>query len=144
MHKTIEAIRKLINSQRISDGIVEGNNEVLKCVEDKHCLVVIMATDITDQKFKKNFLAKTAACNANVLEIGTRDDLGTWLGHCKFDRHKKPIKIQPVTLFALKDYAEEFDSYQIIRSFMKQQKIMKQNRTGDMIALFKDIMDLGE
>lgn len=88
--KTIEALRKLVNSQRVTDGIVEGNSEVLKCVEDKHCLVVVMANDITDQKFKKNFLAKTTLCNANVIEIGTRDDLGVWLGHCKYDRHKKP------------------------------------------------------
>lgn len=124
MNKTIESVRKLINSQKQQDGIVEGNNEVIKCVEDKTILVVVMATDITDQKFKKSFLQKATASNANVIEIGTRDDLGAWLGHCKYDKHKNPIKIQPVTLFALKDYGDEFESYQQIKSFIKQQKVM--------------------
>lgn len=107
-------------------------------------MCVVLATDCTDQKFKKNFLAKTTAFNANVIEIGTRDDLGVWLGHCKYDKHKKPTKITPVTMFALKDYGDEFDSYNLIRSFIKQQKVMKQNKTGLLIALFKDIMDHGE
>ena len=112
MRKTVESVRKLIATQLAADGIVEGNNEVVKCVEDKNILLVVMATYITDLKFKKNFLAKAAACNANVIEVGTRDDLGAWLGHCKYDNHKKPISITPVTLFALKDYGNEFESYQ--------------------------------
>ena len=144
MNRTVEAVRKLINSQKPKDGIVEGNNEVIKCMVDKTILCVVLAADITDQKFKKTFMAKAAECNTNVIEIGTRDDLGVWLGHCKYDKQKQPKHITPVTLFALKDYGEEFESYQILRSFMKRQKVMRQNKTGDLIALFKDIMDFGE
>ena len=96
---------------------------MIKCVQDKTILIVVMAKDITDQKFKKNFLAKAQSCNAQVVEIGTRDDLGAWLGHCKYDKQKNPIKIQPVTLFALKDYGDEFESYNLIKQFMKKQKI---------------------
>ena len=66
---------------------------MIKCVEDKTILAVVLATDITDVKFKKSFMAKAAACNANVIEIGTKDELGAWLGHCKYDKTKKPIKI---------------------------------------------------
>ena len=79
-----------------------------------------------------------------MIEIGTKDDLGAWLGHCKYDKSKNPIKIQPVSLFALKDYGDEFDSFTIVRNFIKTQKIQRQNKTGDLIALFKDIMDYGE
>ena len=64
MNKTVEAIKKLIVSQKPCDGIIEGTNDILKSVEEKTILVVVLATDITDQKFKKNFLAKTSACNA--------------------------------------------------------------------------------
>ena len=60
-----------------------------------------------------------------MIEIGTRDDLGAWLGHCKYNKHKEPINITPVTLFALKDYGDEFDSYQLIRAYIKQQKVIK-------------------
>ena len=48
MNKTIEAVRKLITSQQQTDGIVEAHNEVVRCVEDKTMLMVVMATDITD------------------------------------------------------------------------------------------------
>ena len=47
-------------------------------------------------------------------------------------------------MFALKDYGDEFDSYAILKNFIKSQMIEKQNRTGDLIALFRDIMDFGE
>ena len=144
MNKTIDAVRKLIVTQKTTDGIVEGNNEVIRCVEEKTVLVVVIANDITDQKFRKNFMAKAATCNAQVIEIGSRDDLGAWLGHCKYDKHKKPIKITPVTMFALKDYADEYDSYTIIKQFIKNQKVAMQNRTGDLISIYKDIMDYGE
>jgi len=80
MNKTVDAVKKLINSQKLTNGIVEGHVEVMKCVEDKTILAVIMATDITDEKFKKNFMAKAATCNANVIEIGTKDELTLWLG----------------------------------------------------------------
>ena len=93
MNQTIEAVRKLISSQKATDGIVEGNNEVTKCMVDKTILCVVLAADINDQKFKKTFMDKAVECNTNVIEIGSRDDLGTWLGHCKYDKQKKPIKI---------------------------------------------------
>lgn len=48
INKTVEAVRKLINTQKHCEGIVEGTNEVLKCVESKTILFVVLATDITD------------------------------------------------------------------------------------------------
>ena len=48
MNQTIEAVRKLITSQKATDGIVEGNNEVTKCMVDKTILCVVLAADITD------------------------------------------------------------------------------------------------
>lgn len=92
----------------------------MKCIEDKTILVVVLATDITDQKFLKNFHAKAAESNANVIEIGTRDELGVWLGHCKLDKHKNPIKIQATPLFAIASYGDEFDSYQLLKKFIKE------------------------
>lgn len=89
-------------------------------------------------------MEKAEQNNANVIEIGTKDDLGVWLGHCKYDKAKKPTKIQPVSLFALKDYGDEFESFNIVRNFIKNQRVERQNMTGDLIALFKDIMDFGE
>lgn len=47
-------------------------------------------------------------------------------------------------MFAIASYGDEFDSYQLLKKFIKEQKVMKQNQTGDLIALFRDIMDFGE
>ena len=86
MNKTIEAVNKLIRSQQETGGIVEGNNEVIRCVEEKTVLAVVIATDITDTKFKSKFMEKAEQNNANVIEIGSKDDLGVWLGHFKLDK----------------------------------------------------------
>lgn len=92
---------------------------MIKCVEEKTVLAVVIATDINDMKFKSKFMEKAEQNNANVIEIGTKDDLGVWLGHCKFDKQKRPHKIQQVPLFALKDYGDEFESFNIVRNFIK-------------------------
>ena len=92
---------------------------MIQCIDDKTILVVVLANDILDQKFKKKIMDKATACNANVIQIGKRDELGAWLGHCKYDKHRTPIKITPTALFALKDYGDEFESYQLVRSFIK-------------------------
>lgn len=141
--KAKDALRKLIESQKLSDGIVEGTAEVMRCVEEKNILMCVLAAD-AEPKFKKSFMAKAKACNAQFIEVGSRDELGTWLGHCKFDRHKRPVKITPVPLFALKDYGAEFDSYSVLKGFMKDQNLQRQNRTGNLIALMKEIIDYEE
>lgn len=94
MNKTIDALRKMIASQKQQlDGVVEGTEKVMTRIDEKNVLLVVIATDITDQKFLKNFHSKAAEFNTNVIEIGSRDDLGVWLGHCKFDKNKNPIQI---------------------------------------------------
>ena len=90
MSKTIEAVGKLIDSQQKTDGIVEGHAEVIKGIEEKTVLIVVLAADITDLKFKQKFMEKAEQHNANVIEIGTRDDLAIWLGHCKPTKSGKP------------------------------------------------------
>ena len=59
-----------------------------KCIEDKTILCVVLATDIIDLKFKGKLMEKAELHGANVIEIGTKDDLGAWLGHCKYDKQK--------------------------------------------------------
>lgn len=36
------------------------------------------------------------------------------------------------------------ESFNTIRNFIKLQKVQRQNKTGDLIAQFRDIMDFGE
>ena len=79
-----------------------------------------------------------------ILESGTRLQIGEWLGSYKYDRNGKQGKVKPVTLFAIKNYVEEIETFNFLRSSIQDGSMEKQSRTGDLICLFKDLMDKDE
>ena len=52
---------------------MEGLSEITQTLEDLEVTLIVMATDVTDIKFKKNFLAHAASAGVPVLECGTRE-----------------------------------------------------------------------
>jgi WD40 repeat protein len=47
-------------------------------------------------------------------------------------------------MFAVKDYGEEIEAFNYLRSSIQDHTLEKQSRTGDLICLFKDLMDKDE
>ena len=52
---------------------MEGLAEITNALEDLDVTLIVMATDVTDAKFKKNFLNHAKISGVPVLECGTRE-----------------------------------------------------------------------
>ena len=81
--KVEETAKKFVKELKPYGEIVEGLTEITAALEEKEVTLLVMATDVTDQKFRKNFLNHAKASGVPVLEAGTREMLGEWLGSYK-------------------------------------------------------------
>merc|ERR1712113_1045663 len=85
-----DAIKSVIKKSQANDGLVKGLNEVCKCLDRKQAILCILAEDCNDPKYKKLVDALAKASNVPLIEVEHRDDLGEWLGHCKYDADGAP------------------------------------------------------
>merc|ERR1719396_296643 len=85
-----DAIKSVIKKSQANDGLVKGLNEVCKCLDRKQAILCILAEDCNDPKYKKLVDALAKASNVPLIEVEKRDDLGEWLGHCKYDADGAP------------------------------------------------------
>merc|ERR1719198_1705323 len=102
-----DAIKSVIKKSQVNDGLVKGLNEVCKCLDRKEAILCVLAENCDDPKYKK---LVTALCKTNhvpLLEVETRDELGEWLGHCKYDKDGSCRKVKGTSSVAIKNYGEE-------------------------------------
>lgn len=99
---------------------VKGLNEVCKCLDRKQAILCILAEDCNDPKYKKLVDALAKASNVPLIEVEKRDDLGEWLGHCKYDADGAPKKVKGTSSIAIKNYGEETEALTFVLNYIKE------------------------
>merc|ERR1712226_1118007 len=97
-----DAIKSVIKKSQANDGLVKGLNEVCKCLDRKQAILCILAEDCNDPKYKK------------------LDDLGEWLGHCKYDADGAPKKVKGTSSIAITNYGEETEALTFVLNYIKE------------------------
>ena len=100
-------------------GLVKGLNEVCKALDRKEVLLCVLAENCEDAKYKKLI---TALCKTNsipLIEVEKREDLGEWLGQCKYDKSGVPRKIRGASSLAIKDYGLESEALDFVLNYIK-------------------------
>merc|ERR1712125_302108 len=96
-----DALKMVIKKSQANDGLVKGLNEVCKCLDRKQAILCILAEDCNDPKYKKLVDALAKASNVPLIEVEHRDDLGEWLGHCKYDADGTAKKVKGTSSIAI-------------------------------------------
>merc|ERR1712172_197666 len=115
-----DAIKSVIKKSQANDGLVKGLNEVCKCLDRKQAILCILAEDCNDPKYKKLVDALAKASNVPLIEVEKRDDLGEWLGHCKYDADGAPKKVKGTSSIAIKNYGEETEALSFVLNHIKE------------------------
>merc|ERR1712060_135090 len=115
-----DAIKSVIKKSQANDGLVKGLNEVCKCLDRKQAILCILAEDCNDPKYKKLVDALAKASNVPLIEVEKRDDLGEWLGHCKYDADGAPKKVKGTSSIAIKNYGEETEALTFVLNYIKE------------------------
>merc|ERR1712127_644979 len=115
-----DAIKSVIKKSQANDGLVEGLNEVCKSLDRKEALLAVLAEDCSDPKYKKLITALCKSNNIPLIEVEARNDLGEWLGHCKYDIEGAPRKVKGTSSIAIKDYGEETEALSFVLNYIKE------------------------
>merc|ERR1712166_880060 len=86
------AIKNVILKSMAVDGLVKGLNQVGKALDRKDAYLCILAKDCDDPKYKKLITALAKQNKVPLIEVDSRQDLGLWLGQCKYDKDGVPRK----------------------------------------------------
>merc|ERR1712007_308679 len=118
-----DAIKSVIKKSQANDGLVKGLNEVCKCLDRKQAILCVLAEDCNDPKYKKLVSALAKASNIPLIEVETRDELGEWLGHCKYDIEGQPRKVKGTSSVATKNYGEETEALTFVLNYIKEKRL---------------------
>jgi small subunit ribosomal protein S12e len=102
-----DAVKGVVRESLRIDGLVNGLNQVCKALDRKEALMCVLAEDCADAKYKK---LVSALCKTNSIPLVTldkRDDLGEWLGQCRYDKAGVARKVKGASSLAILDYGYE-------------------------------------
>merc|ERR1712184_20315 len=114
-----DAIKSVIKKSQANDGLVKGLNEVCKCLDRKQAILCVLAEDCNDPKYKKLVSALAKASNIPLIDVEKRDELGEWLGHCKYDIEGQPKKVKGTSSVAIRNYGEETEALTFVLNYIK-------------------------
>merc|ERR1711957_636040 len=103
-----DALRSVIKKAQANNGLVKGLNEVCKALDkngQNGTMLVVMAKRAT----------------VPLLMVETREELGEWLGHCKYDAEGNAVKVKGTSSLAITDYGEETIALAFLLKHLKEQ-----------------------
>merc|ERR1739848_697866 len=118
-----DALKMVIKKSAANDGLVKGLNEVCKCLDRKQAILCVLAEDCNDPKYKKLVDALAKASNVPLIEVESRDELGEWLGHCKYDIEGKARRVKGTSSVAIKNYGEETEALTFVLNYIKEKRL---------------------
>mmetsp|Transcript_5434 Transcript_5434/g.3832 ORF Transcript_5434/g.3832 Transcript_5434/m.3832 type:complete len:145 (-) Transcript_5434:124-558(-) len=118
-----DAIKSVIKVSQAVNGLVKGLNEVCKCLDRKEAVLCVLADNCDDPKYKKLITALAKANNIPLIEMESRDDLGEWLGLCKYDAEGNARKVRGASSIAIKDYGEETEALSFVQNYIKENNL---------------------
>ena len=101
---------------------MKGLNEVVKALDRKQALICVLAQDCDDAKYKKLVNALAKSNGIPVIPVEKRQDLGEWLGHCKYDKEGNPRKVKNTSSVAIVEYGEETEALSYVLNHIKENK----------------------
>ena len=101
-------------------GLVKGLNQVGKALDRKDAYLCILAKDCDDPKYIKLITALAKQNKIPLIEVESRQELGQWLGQCKYDKEGVPRKVRGASSCAIKDYGETSDALSFLEQYIKE------------------------
>ena len=101
-------------------GLVKGLNQVGKALDRKEAHICVLADDCDDPKYKKLISALAKQGKIPLIEVDSRQELGQWLGQCKYDKEGNARKVRGASSVAILDYGEQSDALAFLENYIKE------------------------
>ena len=63
--------------------------------------------------------------NIPLIHVDTREELGEWLGHCKYDKEGVARKVKGCSSIAIKHYGEDSEALSFVHKYIADNNLGK-------------------
>ena len=112
------ALKTVVKKSMAAEGLVKGLNQVGKALDRKDAHLCILATNCDDPKYKKLITALAKQNGVPLIEVDSRDELGEWVGQCKYDKKGEAKKIKGASSLVIKDYGEQSEALTFVEDYI--------------------------
>ena len=116
----MKALQTVVKKSMACDGLVKGLNQVGKALDRKEAHICVLADDCDDPKYKKLISALAKQGKIPLIEVDSRQELGQWLGQCKYDKEGNARKVRGASSVAILDYGEQSDALAFLENYIKE------------------------
>ena len=116
------ALRKVLKSALIHDGLSRGLHETTKALDKRQALLCILAENCDEAAYKKLVQALCQEHQIPLLTVLDNMQLGKYSGLCKLDAEGNERKVVRCSSVVIRDWGKEGPTLDFLKEHIKQQK----------------------
>ena len=116
------AVREVLKSALIHDGLSRGLHETAKALDKRQALLCILAENCDEAAYKKLVQALCQEHQIPLLTVPDNMQLGKYAGLCKLDAEGNERKVVRCSSVVIRDWGKEGPALDFLKEHIKQQK----------------------
>ena len=116
------ALREVLKSALIHDGLSRGLHETTKALDKRQALLCILAENCDEAAYKKLVQALCQEHQIPLLTVPDNMQLGKYAGLCKLDAEGNERKVVRCSSVVIRDWGKEGPAVDFLKEHIKQQK----------------------
>ena len=116
------ALREVLKSALIHDGLSRGLHETAKALDKRQALLCILAENCDEAAYKKLVQALCQEHQIPLLTVPDNMQLGKYAGLCKLDAEGNERKVVRCSSVVIRDWGKEGPALDFLKEHIKQQK----------------------
>uniref|UniRef100_A0A914CGC9 40S ribosomal protein S12 n=1 Tax=Acrobeloides nanus TaxID=290746 RepID=A0A914CGC9_9BILA len=114
------ALRRVLKSAKISDGLVAGLHQAAKALDKREAHFCVFATDCDLPEYEKLVRALCKEHKIPIYEIENKQTLGEMCGFFRWDpKENKSRKIVGTSCAVVKDFGRDEEAKRVFMEFLK-------------------------
>ena len=116
------AVREVLKSALIHDGLSRGLHETAKALDKRQALLCILAENCDEAAYKKLVQALCQEHQIPLLTVPDNMQLGKYAGLCKLDAEGNERKVVRCSSVVVRDWGKEGPALDFLKDHIKQQR----------------------
>merc|ERR1712140_107164 len=108
------ALREVLKSALIHDGLSRGLHETTKALDKRQALLCILAENCDEAAYKKLVQALCQEHGIPLIKVDNNHKLGEWAGLCKLDSEGNARKVVRCSAVAIRDWGKESPAHDVV------------------------------
>merc|ERR1712060_752604 len=100
------ALREVLKSALIHDGLSRGLHETTKALDKRQALLCVLAENCDEAAYKKLVQALCQEHGIPLIKVDNNHKLGEWAGLCKLDSEGNARKVVRCSAVAIRDWGK--------------------------------------